>query len=80
MQRAVRSLLLTAARGAATGSSAVPSSSAGAHGLVCLPEHLVEHILRLAAYPLSAWAQAPWEAAATWLGARSVPEFSTLDG
>lgn len=68
MQRAVRTLLLVAARGAAAGSApAVPGASGGARGLACLPGHVLDHILHLAAYPLSAWARAPWEAAAAWL-------------
>ncbi|KAL4423257.1 hypothetical protein ABPG77_004526 [Micractinium sp. CCAP 211/92] len=70
MQRATRTLLLVAARGAAAGSApAVLGASAGAQGLAGLPGHVLDHVLHLAAYPLSAWARAPWEAAAAWLAA-----------
>ncbi|KAL4436736.1 hypothetical protein ABPG75_003875 [Micractinium tetrahymenae] len=69
-QRAARTLLLAAAGGAATGSAlGTASNTAGAGGLARLPGHVLERILRLAAYPLSAWAQAPWDAVAAWLAA-----------
>lgn len=70
MQRAARTVLLIAARGAAAGSApGEPGLSAGTCGLARLPAHMLEHILGVAAYPLSAWARAPWEAAAAWLAA-----------
>lgn len=49
---AARALLLVAQRG---GSSAPTPASAAAAGLASLPTGGLQHVLRLAAYPLAAW-------------------------
>lgn len=59
----------SACRDSSSSASARSSRNSAAQTLGHLPVHVLDEILQMAAYPLSTWAAAPWEAAAAWLRA-----------